>query len=169
MSNTPTEPSTGRQMTETIAADHTSTSRDVVVASPDRSAEAVLLDTEHGKTVIADTVIAKIAAEATREITGVHDLVATGIGATISGYAGRMAKADQRATGVSVEVGRREAAVDLNMVVDYGVNVPQVAEAVRENIMDRIQAITGLIVKEVNVSVVDLYFPGEEVVQSRVQ
>jgi uncharacterized alkaline shock family protein YloU len=67
-----------------------------------------------------------------------------------------------------VEVGQREAAVDLNMTVDYGVNIPQLAEAVRQNITDRIRTMTGLIVKEVNINAGDLYFP-EEQAEARVQ
>lgn len=131
--------------------------------------QAVQLDSGHGKTVIADTVVAKIAGAAAREIEGVHDLVAMGAGATIAGFAGRLARTDQRATGVNVEVGQREAAVDLNMTIDYGVNIPSLAEAVRQNIMDRVRGMTGLIVKEVNINAADLYFPGTEAEASRVQ
>lgn len=132
-------------------------------------AEATQVDSGHGKTIIADSVVAKIAAVAAREIEGVHDLVPMGAGATIAGLAGRVARTDQRATGVSVEVGQREAAVDLNMTVEYGVNIIQVAEAVRQNITERIQAMTGLIVKEVNINAADLYFPREETEPARVQ
>ncbi len=63
---------------------------------------------------------------------------------------------------VDVVVGEIEAAVDLGMSVDYGVNIPQVADAVRSNIVGRVQAMTGLIVKEVNIDVTDLYFPNME-------
>jgi uncharacterized alkaline shock family protein YloU len=105
---------------------------------------------------------------AAREIEGVHDLVA--IGSSIAGFAGRLSRGDQRATGVNVEVGHREAAIDLNMTVDYGVSIPQLAAAVRQNIMDRVQAMTGLVVKEVNINAADLFFPGEDTsAQSRVQ
>ena len=132
--------------------------------------EAVHLDSGHGKTVIAEGVVAKIAGVAAREVDGVHDLVPLGAGATIAGFAGRLTRSDQRSSGVSVEVGQREAAVDLNVTVDYGVNIPQVAEAVRQNIMDRIRAMTGLIVKEVNINAADLYFTDDQATQpSRVQ
>jgi uncharacterized alkaline shock family protein YloU len=130
--------------------------------------EAVHFDTGHGKTVIAEGVVAKIAGVAAREVAGVHDLVPLGAGAALAGIAGRLARTDQRSSGVNVEVGRTEAAVDLNMTVEYGVNIPQVAEAVRQNVMDRIGAMTGLNVKEVNINASDLYFP-EEQQQSRVQ
>ena len=59
---------------------------------------------------------------------------------------------------VDVVVGEIEAAVDLGMSVDYGVSIPDVADAVRRNIMGRVQTMTGLIVKEVNIDVTDLYF-----------
>lgn len=123
-----------------------------------------------GKTTIADGVVSKIAGIAAREIEGVQDLVATGAGATIAGLATRVTGGSQRAQGVSVEVGQHEAAVDLNVVVYYGVNIPQVADAVRDNIISRVAAMTGLVVKEVNIVVTDLYFPQDQTQQQpRVQ
>jgi len=59
-------------------------------------------------------------------------------------------------------VGQREAAVDLTMVIEYGESIPEVSEAVRNNVIKRVEGITGLAVTEVNVSVNDLYFPGDE-------
>jgi uncharacterized alkaline shock family protein YloU len=120
-----------------------------------------------GKTAIADSVVAKIVGLAAREIEGVHDLATSGAGAAIGGFATRMTGGDQRAQGVSVEVGAREAIVDLNMVVIYGVSIPQVAEAVRRNIISRVAAMTGLVVKEVNIAVSDLYFPQDQALQQQ--
>lgn len=176
MSETHVEPSTNRQSpagsARTTAAGTTATDTQIVpvtapVGRPVES-EAVHLDSGHGKTIIAEGVVAKIAGVAAREVDGVHDLVPLGAGATLAGFAGRLARTDQRTTGVNVEVGQREAAVDLNMRVEYGVSIPQVAEAVRQNIMDRIRAMTGLTVKEVNINAADLFFPEEEP-QTRVQ
>src|SRR5215813_3791935 len=119
-----------------------------------------------GKTHIANGVVAKIAGIAAREIEGVHELSSSGL----SNLATRITRGDTRATGVSVEVGEREAAVDLAAVMEYGVSIPQVAEAVRRNVMDRIHEMTGLLVKEVNIDVSDLYFPEDEATsQPRVQ
>ena len=59
--------------------------------------------------------------------------------------------------GVSVEVGERQAAVDIDVVVDYGVSIPDVSQAVRDNVIQRIERMTGLEVTEVNVSVDDVY------------
>ncbi len=123
---------------------------------------ATELVTEQGKTTIADVVVSKIAGIAAREVAGVHELVTQGVGGAVTGLAQRVTRADTRSQGVNVEVGEREAAIDLRLTVDYGVSIPQVAEAVRRNIISRLEAMTGLNVKEVNIDVADLYFPGEE-------
>lgn len=131
-----------------------------------RAAELV---TEQGRTVIADTVVAKIAARSAREVAGIHDLVSGGVGGALTGLTQRVTGGETG--GVNVEVGQREAAVDLAMTVDYGVSIPQVADAVRHNIMNRVQSMTGLRVREVNIDVTDLYFPDQQQdqQQSRVQ
>jgi len=115
-----------------------------------------------GKTTIANGVVAKIVGIAAREIEGVKDLVSTGAAASISGLATRVTGGDTHAKGVSVEVGEREAAASINIVVIYGVNIPQVADAVRRNIINRVEEMTGLTVIAVDIAVTDLYFPGEE-------
>jgi len=121
------------------------------------------LITPQGKTTIADVVVSRIAGIAAREVEGVHELVAQGVGGAVGGLAQRVTRADTRSQGVNVEVGAREAAIDLRLTVEYGVSIPQVAEGVRRNIMSRLESMTGLIVKEVNIDVTDLYFPEDEV------
>jgi uncharacterized alkaline shock family protein YloU len=129
------------------------------------SGDATEITSSQGKTKIEDVVVAKIADLAAREIPGVHDLTPLTTAKMLSGMASNLAS---RVTGgasgqptqvVNVVVGEIEAAVDLGMSVDYGENIPQVADAVRRNIIGRILAMTGLIVKEVNIDVTDLYFP----------
>lgn len=123
-----------------------------------------------GKTTIADGVVAKIVGIAAREIEGVKDLVTSGAAATITGLATRVTHGDTHAKGVSVEVGEREAAAAISIVVIYGVNIPQVADAVRRNIISRVEATTGLTVIAVDIAVTDLYFPeDEDTNQPRVQ
>jgi uncharacterized alkaline shock family protein YloU len=124
-------------------------------------ARATELVTPEGRTTIADVVVSKIAGLAAKEVPGVHELVGQGMGAAVSGLAQRVGRADTRSTGVNVEVGEREAAVDLRLTVEYGVSIPELATAVRGNVMDRLQSMTGLRVKEVNIDVVDLYFAEE--------
>jgi uncharacterized alkaline shock family protein YloU len=63
--------------------------------------------------------------------------------------------------GVSVEVGEEETAVDLTMTVEYGKSIPQLAEAVRQNAINRVENLVGLRVTEVNITVNDVQFPEE--------
>lgn len=124
------------------------------------SAPGEVLQTGRGATTIADPVVTKVAGIAAREVPGVHDLgggAARAVGAVTS----RVGIGDPRTQGVSVEVGEKEAAVDLTVTVDYGESIPQVSQSIRENVIKRIEGITGLRVTEVNVAVNDLYFPGD--------
>ena len=116
---------------------------------------------ELGSTSIADAVVTKIASIAAREVGGVHDL-GGGTARTIGGLTRSVGIGDERMQGVAVEVGEREAAVDLTVVVEYGESIPQIANALRENVTRRIEGMTGLTVTEVNIAVNDLYFPGDE-------
>jgi uncharacterized alkaline shock family protein YloU len=120
------------------------------------------LSSEGGSTTIADAVVTKIASIAAREVGGVHDL-GGGTARTIGGITRSVGVGpDERMQGVGVEVGEREAAVDLTVVVEYGESIPRIADALRENITRRIEGMTGLTVTEVNIAVNDLYFPGDE-------
>jgi uncharacterized alkaline shock family protein YloU len=117
-----------------------------------------------GHTVIADTVVAKIAGIAAREIGGVRE---------VSGGASRMVgrlretvpaafAAPSTAQGVSVEVGARQAAVDIGIVAYYGVALHELAAAIRRNVIAAIERMTGLEVTEVNVTVHDVWFDDED-------
>jgi uncharacterized alkaline shock family protein YloU len=64
--------------------------------------------------------------------------------------------------GVKVEVGERQAAVDLFLIVDYGVKIPEVAWRVQENVKKAIESMTGLDVVEVNIHVQGVKISGEE-------
>jgi len=121
------------------------------------------LVSDKGQTKISDGVVAKIAGLAAREVEGVHSLLNRGLQQTVVGLARAVARQQNRDAGVLVEVGEKEAAVDVFLCAEYGVNIPAVAAAVRNNIVNRVETMTGLIVKEVNVEILDLYFPSEEV------
>jgi len=122
-----------------------------------------------GTTKIADSVVARIAGLAAREVPGVHDMTSTGLGQAFGGLTGRVTGQDQMDRGVAVQVGDVECIVDLNLVVDYQASIPQVAEAIRRNVSSRIEAMTGLRTKEVNINVADLYFPDEDQQQQQQQ
>ena len=122
------------------------------------------LVTPKGKTSIADSVVAKIAGLAAREISGVH---AMGAGATrtfgsIREILPGNTEARTASQGVKVEVGERQAAIDLDLVVEYGVAIVDLSSAVRRNVIDRLQRMTGLEVTEVNINVDDIWIPGAD-------
>ncbi|MET9232681.1 Asp23/Gls24 family envelope stress response protein [Lentzea sp. NPDC003310] len=132
------------------------------------------LVTDKGSTTIADVVVQKVAGLAAREIRGVHAL---GGGATraLSALRDRIPGATASAgQGVSVEVGEKQAAVDLELVVEYGVPIADLAKSVRTNVITAIEQITGLEVVEVNINVNDVHIPsadteGDEPETARVQ
>ncbi len=121
------------------------------------------LVTSQGKTTIANAVVQKIAGVSAREVSGVHKLgvsTARAFGAIRERIPG--SSGPNVSQGVTVEVGERQAAVDLDIVVEYGVAIVDVAAAIRRNVIGSLQRMTGLEVTEVNVSVDDIYIPGDE-------
>jgi uncharacterized alkaline shock family protein YloU len=116
------------------------------------------LVTGQGKTSIADGVVRKIAGIATREVNGVFNLGSGGTRAfgalreRIPGSGG-----PNIAQGVSVEVGERQAAIDLDIVVEYGVGIVDLAQAIRRNVITAVERMTGLEVTEVNIAVDDIH------------
>ncbi len=127
------------------------------------------LASEHGSTRIADAVVSKIAGLAAREVHGVHDL-GGGAARTFGALRERIPGASTNVSqGVSVEVGEKQAAVDLNIVVEYGVAVADLAKAVRRNVISALERMTGLQVVEVNISVDDVHLPSEDGDRSEVE
>jgi uncharacterized alkaline shock family protein YloU len=120
------------------------------------------LVTEQGRTSIADTVVSKIAGIAAREISGVHDLgggTARAVGALRERIPGSRTNLSQ---GVGVEVGEHQAAVDLDIVAEYGVAIADLAAAIRRNVVDAVERMTGLEVTEVNITVHDVFLESDE-------
>src|SRR5689334_8158768 len=115
-----------------------------------------------GKTTVADGVVAKIAGMAAREVLGIHKLgggTARALGAMRERVPGTGGGVTQ---GVKVEVGERQAAVDLDVVVEYGVSIVDIAGDVRTNVITAVERMTGLEVVEVNITVDDVHLPAEE-------
>jgi uncharacterized alkaline shock family protein YloU len=109
-----------------------------------------------GETEIVDDVIGAIAGVAAREIEGVSSLGTSSIRRTI---AERVGGAELKARGVKVEVGRREAILDIDLRIVYGHGIPEIVVKVRENVARRILELCGLVAKEINVNVVGIDFP----------
>jgi uncharacterized alkaline shock family protein YloU len=120
------------------------------------------LQTEQGITRIEDSVVAKIAGIAAQEVEGVRmgGGATQAIGGILSSVPGMGGGGEAR--GVAVEVGQIEAMVDLTMTVLYGRSIPQISEAVRRNVINRVENLVGLNVTEVNITVNDVFFPEQE-------
>jgi len=131
-----------------------------VVPAPRRASAE--LTTEHGRTSIANVVVAKVVAIATREVDGVYEM-GTGSARMIGAVRQRVPGTRTSDTqGVAVEVGERQAAADLDLVVEYGVSIPDVAAAVRANVIAAVERICGLDVTEVNIGIDDVHLPGQD-------
>jgi uncharacterized alkaline shock family protein YloU len=122
-------------------------------------AEAATADTA-GKTTIADSVVAKVAGIAAREVAGVYAL--GGGGARAFGAIRDAINATDLTQGVKVEVGETQAAADLTIVVEYPAPIQEVADQVRARVAGAISRLVGLEVVEVNVDVNDIHIPGDE-------
>ncbi|MEU0842119.1 Asp23/Gls24 family envelope stress response protein [Streptomyces sp. NPDC005962] len=115
-----------------------------------------------GRTTIADGVVEKIAGMAARDVVGVHAM-GGGLARTFGVVRDRVPGGGKSvARGVKAEVGEVQTALDLEIVVDYGVSIADVARAVRENVITAVERMTGLEVVEVNIAVSDVKLPDEE-------
>ncbi|MCC2314958.1 Asp23/Gls24 family envelope stress response protein [Cellulomonas xiejunii] len=123
---------------------------------------ATPLQTKLGTTTIADGVVAKIAGIAASDVAGVYAL-GGGTARAFSAIRERIpGGTTNHAQGISVEVGEQEAAVDVDLVAEYGVSVVDLAEGVRRNIIASVERMTGLRVIEVNISVNDVHLPQDD-------
>jgi uncharacterized alkaline shock family protein YloU len=152
---TPTSASASSAPTSTVATPTTT------MGSPARLAD----DTAQGKTTIAASVVQKIAGIAAREISGVYAMGGGGMSRAFGAIRERIPGGGTGAAniaGVQVEVGEKQAAVDLDIVVEYGASIVELARAVRRNVIAAVEQMTGLEVIEVNIAVNDIHLPDVE-------
>jgi uncharacterized alkaline shock family protein YloU len=146
----PTTSKTGEQTPATTTTTSTPTTRD-------------RLATNDGQISVAEGVVQKIAGTACREIAGVH---AMGTGGTRAFGAIREripgSSGPNFAQGVGVEVGETEAAIDLDIVVEYGVGIAELGRSIQRNVKQAVERMTGLRVVEVNIAVDDVYLPSTD-------
>jgi uncharacterized alkaline shock family protein YloU len=120
------------------------------------------LHTTQGTTSIADTVVSKIAGIAAKDVSGVYSL-GSGASRAVSAVRERIPGGRvNHSQGVSVEVGETQAAVDIDMIAEYGVAIADLASGVRRNVITSIERMTGLQVTEVNISVADIHLPEDD-------
>ncbi|GAB2692945.1 Asp23/Gls24 family envelope stress response protein [Paenibacillus thermoaerophilus] len=113
--------------------------------------------TDIGTIQIAPEVIEVIAGLAAVEVEGV-----AGMSGGIAGGIAELLGRKNLSKGVKVEVGQREAAVDVSIVIEFGHRIPEVAGRIQHNVKHAIESMTGLTVVEVNVHVHDVQFKAAE-------
>lgn len=135
----------------------------------DRTPAPDRLTTDVGKISVAQSVVQKIAGMSCREVSGVHGM-GTGATRTFGAIKERIpgSSGPNVAQGVGVEVGETQAAIDLDIVVEYGVGIAELGRSIQRNVKQQVELMTGLEVVEVNVNVDDVYVPGDEETTPRV-
>ena len=125
-----------------------------------------------GKISVAEAVVTKIAGLATREVAGVHDM-GSGAGRAFGALKERIpgSSGPSVTQGVSAEVGETQVALDLDVVIEYGVSIADLGRSIQRNVKNAVERMTGLQVTEVNVSVGDVYLgePEQDSAPPRVQ
>jgi uncharacterized alkaline shock family protein YloU len=128
-----------------------------------RSAQSPL-QSDRGTTTIQDGVVSSIAATAVEETDGIDPShggtrLPGDTSPTVGEFVGRISGGAGRTRGISVQVGEEQAALDLTVNVLYGRPIHQVTDALRRNVINRVENLTGLQVTEVNITVNDVTFP----------
>jgi len=111
--------------------------------------EEITISQDNNEIKISDDVVAVIAGIAVSEVPGVSGMAggfAGGITEVLSGK-------KNLAKGIKVEVGEKETKIDVNIIVEYGVRIPDVAFEIQSRVKKAVEAMTGLTVTEVNVHV----------------
>jgi uncharacterized alkaline shock family protein YloU len=122
------------------------------------------LQSDLGTTTIQDSVVTAIIGMAAEEVDG----VATSHGGvrlpgdtspTVGEFVDNITGGASRTRGLSVDVGEQQAAADITVNVEYGRSIPKVTQAVRDQVIKRVENLTGLEVTEVNIQVNDVILP----------
>lgn len=119
------------------------------------------LETQYGTTTIDDVVVSKIAGIAAREVSGV-DSLGGGSARMIGNIRESFGASEDVRQGVDVEVAEGSARIEIAITAEYGVAIHELAEAIRRNIMNAVERMTGLSVERVNVVVHDVKLPKDE-------
>jgi uncharacterized alkaline shock family protein YloU len=132
--------------------------------------QASPLRSDMGTTTVSNAVVSQIAGIAAQEVEKVQmgggATAAVGgflqsVTGTVTGGSGGSGGGANFSRGVSVEVGEEEAAIDLTMAIEYGQSIPGITDAVRRNVINRVENLAGLRVTEVNIQVNDVQIPEE--------
>lgn len=123
-----------------------------------------ILTFDKGNIKISDEVISTIATIAVSEIEGV-----SGMGGTFAGDLVEKLGKKSLTKGVKITMeGENDVVLDLNVVMKYGVRIPEIAWNVQENVKKSVESMSGLNVTKVNVRVVGIAVEKEEDVMKKV-
>lgn len=106
----------------------------------------------------------RIADDVVKVISGLAAMDIKGVAGMSGGFVGGIAELLGRknlAKGIKVEVGEKEAAIDLSVIIDYGMRIPDVAAQIQESVKSAVERMTGLKVIEANVNVQGIAFADE--------
>ncbi len=122
------------------------------------------LQSDLGTTTIKEPVLTAIVGIAAQEVEGIYmshgaTRLPGDTSPTVGEFVDSLTGGASRTRGLSVEVGERQAAVDMTVNVAYGRSIPQLTEAVRRRVIERLESLTGLEVSEVNITVNDVTLP----------
>ncbi|RXZ77042.1 Asp23/Gls24 family envelope stress response protein [Paenibacillaceae bacterium] len=117
-------------------------------------------DLQNGMIRISDDVVSTIAGLAALETPGISAMS----GGISEGLAKRLSGKNVQ-KGVTVEVGQLEAAIDLRIIVQYGIPIQEVCRVLQDNVREAVENMTGLNVVEVNIKVEGVAFKGEELTE----
>lgn len=114
-----------------------------------------------GTTTIADGVVATIAGIAIRETDGVHS-VGKGASKALGAVTSRVSGSSGAGRAVKVEVGEKQTAIDVDVEVEYGVAIHELADRIRSQVVEAVESMTGLEVVEININVFDVHIPDDD-------
>ncbi|MYW08431.1 Asp23/Gls24 family envelope stress response protein [Streptomyces sp. SID2563] len=114
-----------------------------------------------GTTTIADNVVSTIAGIAVRETDGVYS-VGKGPSRALGAVKDKVSRSTDPGRGVKVEVGEKQTAIDVDIVVEYGAPILDTARDLRTHVTDAVETMTGLDVVEININVTDVHVPGSD-------
>lgn len=124
----------------------------------DKIIDEVTLKEDGGKVNISDDVVATIAGIAASEIEGVYGMS----GGVASGIAERLGAKKSLQKGVKIDNKEDGAIIDLSIVVEFGVRIPELAWNIQENVKNSVETMTGITVSCVNVHIDGVHFKEDE-------
>ena len=111
------------------------------------------IEQEVSKLSFADKVVAKISRIAVNRVDGILDMKASFFDSVSSVF---QSSNEQDTSGVDVEVGEKEAKVNMQIILEYGKSAPRIFEQIKKVVKENVKEMTGLDVVTVNVDVVDV-------------